>query len=260
MATRAGGADGGPDLPADQGQCINLRCRQCGGRDSHIRLDFAIADAKRLVVNGVELYPTAEAEHGLWMTAPVKDEAAGAAAAPREQPLGYGLAVALRASDEAEGVDLVDVDYSIREVDGRPVPGLPTVRVGLIQLVAGDGPLLIGSVATRDNLHISCGAVQCWAYRLAGVAYGVESDEALRRCCGLGAAPPNDTVPAAARPALDWHRAAGIDGVAGFQPWLLGFMAVAVLVSFIMFCVRSRRRRGIRGLCESKAGVGLGSH
>ncbi|KAM4065734.1 hypothetical protein HRG_010550 [Hirsutella rhossiliensis] len=214
------------DLPADQGQCLSIRCEQCQGRDSHIRLEFTIADKTKLLANGLELFPNPGTEHGLEMTASVNDDDAKKED-PHDQLISYGLSVALEDKDATENVSLINVDYKIREVDGAVVQGVPVVHLKLIEL--GSDELLLGSITTMENDDINCGAVQCWAYKLTGATFGGPGEEALLRCCNLRKPQSEPSRNTTAHDAHDWYETVKLKTPQSFQPMLLGFVAFAML-------------------------------
>ncbi|OAA39443.1 hypothetical protein NOR_06281 [Metarhizium rileyi] len=172
--------DGGSLLPSDQGQRLNLRCKQCPSKDGRIRLEFTVEDRRKLLVNGFELFPS----HGesnvdeSTMTAPVHDvDATREEGHGHDEAVGYELSTRTEERDETEAVEVVELDYRIRQVGHRAVQDVPTVHVRLVKLP--DETILLGILDTSESHEASCGAVQCWAHKLGFVG----TDDAIASCC-----------------------------------------------------------------------------
>ncbi|KAL7899789.1 hypothetical protein HDV63DRAFT_371956 [Trichoderma sp. SZMC 28014] len=144
-------------LPAEAfGQSLDVPCRQCRGRDTHLKLDFAVEDGSRLMVNGFELYPHADPWRGD-LTADVV-RASGSAT---ERTLGYSLSVLPRARDEEQQLELVDVKLRVIEVGHRFVDDIPVVKVGLIKAVTGD--IVISDMQLMAAPEMPCMTMWCRA-------------------------------------------------------------------------------------------------
>ncbi|KAL6890366.1 hypothetical protein GGI43DRAFT_430560 [Trichoderma evansii] len=144
-------------LPAEAfGQSLDVPCRQCRGRDSHLKLDFAVEDGSRLMVNGFELYPHADPWRGD-LTADVV-RASGSAT---ERTLGYSLSVLPKAKDEEQQLELVDVKLRVIEVGHRFVDDIPVVKVGLIKAVTGD--IVISDMQLMAAPEMPCNTMWCRA-------------------------------------------------------------------------------------------------
>lgn len=138
---------------------------------SHLELDFSVADAQRLLVNGFELYPNSDPFSNVLVALQVSDkhkkqhhnkhhkddEKEGKALKSHhkfrphehkpktvEQQLGFSLQTHPVAQTADEGMDLVVVDLQIIEVGSVFVDGLPNIRVHLIK--SPDNQLLIAKI------------------------------------------------------------------------------------------------------------------
>lgn len=182
-------------LAVAQSQTVNLDCAGCppvlkkhhgNGKpkhhkqhSSHLELDFSIADADRLLVNGFELYPNSDPFTNVLVAAQVADkhkkhhnkhhkdaEDAGTALQshhkfrPHEhksmavaQQLGFGLQIHPVTKTADEGMDLVVIDLQIIEVGSVFVDGLPNVRVHLIK--SPDNQLLIAKIEQTASENTS---------------------------------------------------------------------------------------------------------
>ncbi|KAL7929567.1 hypothetical protein V8C35DRAFT_315111 [Trichoderma chlorosporum] len=144
-------------LPAEAlGQSIDVPCRQCRGRDTHLKLDFAVEDGSRLMVNGFELYPHADP----WRDDLVA-EVVRASGASNERTLGYSLSVLPRAKDEEQQLELVDVKLRVIEVGHRFVDDIPLVKVGLIK--APTGEIVISDMQLMAAPEMPCHSMWCRA-------------------------------------------------------------------------------------------------
>ncbi|EFY87168.1 hypothetical protein MAC_06846 [Metarhizium acridum CQMa 102] len=178
-------------LPTDQGQCLNLRCKHCPTGDGHIRLEFTVEENRKLLVNGFELFPSHDDNGETLITANVHDVGANGKEI-HEQAISYKLSTALNEKDEIEGIELIDVEYMIRQVGTRVVQDVPAVHVRLVKL-PGDN-ILIGVLSTKEDedYDADCGAVQCWAYKLSFGALG-SADDMIPSCCSKSSAQANHT-------------------------------------------------------------------
>ncbi|KYK61992.1 hypothetical protein DCS_03137 [Drechmeria coniospora] len=224
-------------LPTDQGQCLIVPCQQCPGLDDHIRLELAVEDERKLLINNVELYPDPDAEHGLFMTAFIDDDGVKGGKS-REHTIGYGLSVAFKARDEVERVELVDVDCRIRQVDRQRVYGVPTIHVQLIKLATGQ--VLIGNVATRNDAGGDCSAAQCWAYQFAHGVFRSISEDFLHCCARQRLNLPGNLFHNTTHLLRPWRYAlqGGPEGRT-LQPALLDLCAVAMLVSLMVLLYKA---------------------
>ncbi|KAK4081106.1 uncharacterized protein Triagg1_2638 [Trichoderma aggressivum f. europaeum] len=144
-------------LPAEAlGQSLDVPCRQCRGRDTHLKLDFAVEDGSRLMVNGFELYPHADP----WRDDLVA-EVVRASGAANERTLGYSLAVVPRAKDEEQKLELVDVKLRVIEVGHRFVDDIPTVKIGLIKATTGE--IVISDMQLIAVPEMPCHSMWCRA-------------------------------------------------------------------------------------------------
>lgn len=148
-------------------QTLELPCAKCKGKDTHLSMGFAVEDGSRLVLNGYELYPSADPWHGDLTAQVVKGSGK-----KKEQMLGYSLAVGPQAYDETQALEIVNVGLHVIEVGGRFIDGIPTVNVKLIK--AHTGEILIGAVNTVDTKQAECSDVWCrvkegWESALQGI-------------------------------------------------------------------------------------------
>ncbi|KJK82602.1 hypothetical protein H634G_02208 [Metarhizium anisopliae BRIP 53293] len=232
-------------LPTDQGQCLNIRCKHCPTGDGHIRLEFTVDENRKLLVNGFELFPSHGDGEETLMTANVHD-VGGNAKAIHEEAISYELSTATKEKDEIEGIELIDVDYKIRQVDSIVVQDVPTVHVRLIKLPGDD--ILIGVLTTseEEDYDADCGAVQCWAYKLSFGALGSAGDM-IPSCCSKSSTQANHTSSEVDwRPSLNWEKTS----LQGLQ---LGVFACLLLALLAMFCFRctnlhqkTRKARGVQ--------------
>lgn len=133
------------EIPASAlAQSVDLPCRQCRGRDTHLKMDFAVEDSTRLTLNGFELYPKADPWHGDLTAAVIRGSGVH-----RERRLGYSLAVNHEGMDEEQGLGVVAVDLRVIEVGTRFVDDIPTVKIRLIQAPTGD--IMIASVNVMET-------------------------------------------------------------------------------------------------------------
>ncbi|KAL7951948.1 hypothetical protein V8C42DRAFT_23013 [Trichoderma barbatum] len=144
-------------LPAEAlGQSLDVPCRQCRGQDTHLKLDFAVEDGSRLMVNGFELYPHADP----WRDDLVA-EVVRASGASNERTLGYSLSVLPRAKDEEQQLELVDVKLRVIEVGHRFVDDIPTVKIGLIKATTGE--IIISDMQLMAAPEMPCHTMWCRA-------------------------------------------------------------------------------------------------
>lgn len=144
-------------LPAEAlAQTLDVPCRQCRGRDAHLKLDFAVEEGARLTVNGFELYPHADP----WRDDLVADVVRASGSAT-ERTLGYSLSVTPRAKDEDQQLELVDVKLRIIEVGHRFVDDIPVVKVGLIKATTGE--VVISDMQLMAVPEMPCRSFWCRA-------------------------------------------------------------------------------------------------
>ncbi|KAF7561420.1 hypothetical protein G7046_g2718 [Stylonectria norvegica] len=131
-------------------QSIEVPCAQCRGRDSHLKMDFAIEDETRLTLNGFELYPNADPWHGDLTASVIKGNGN-----ERERRLGYSLAVKPEGRDEQQDLEVVGVHLRVIEVGDRFVEGVAPINVQLVK--APHGAIIIGSI----NVEAKVPSEQC---------------------------------------------------------------------------------------------------
>ncbi|CAM1501709.1 Fc.00g036930.m01.CDS01 [Cosmosporella sp. VM-42] len=150
-------------LPLAMG--IEVPCKQCRGRDTHLQLDFAVEEETRLMLNGFELYPDADPWRG-----DLTAEVAKGNGKSRERRLGYSLAVKPGAVDEDQHFEIIDVDLRVIEVGNLFVEGIPTVKVTLIKAAAGE--IIIASVeldkSDQNGNDKKCTSMLCRFEKLFG--------------------------------------------------------------------------------------------
>lgn len=132
--------------PSAMAQTIEVPCRQCRGRDTHLEMAFAIRDSQQLVLNDFELYPNADPWHGDLVASVVSNGHNGKV---KEDRLGYSLAVRPEAMDDDQHFEVIAVDLRIIEVGSRFVEGVPAVKVKLLKAPGGD--IVIGSVNVDEE-------------------------------------------------------------------------------------------------------------
>lgn len=149
--------------PTALSQKLDLPCRKCRGRDTHLEMEFAVEDGSRLTLNGFELYPNADPWHGDLIASVVRGNGK-----ERKQRLGYSLAVKPEGIDEKQQMEIISVELRVIEVGNRFVEGIPTVSVKLVRAVTGD--ILIGSMNMSDS-PATCDSMWCRAKGIFGDAF-----------------------------------------------------------------------------------------
>ncbi|KAM3497035.1 hypothetical protein MY10362_009598 [Beauveria mimosiformis] len=236
-------------IPADQGECLELFCRQCLESGGHIRLEFAIGDDKRkLLVNGLELFPGHAEDHEALMTATVHD-VGGNTTAVHEETVSYELSINPKGKDETEDIELIDVDYKIRQVGDRVVREVPAVHVRLIKLPGED--ILIGTISTKQDYDADCSAMQCWAYKLSFGAIG-SVNNMIPHCCSKSSSHTNHTSGDIHanhtssdinwRPSPSWDKMS----LPMLQLGLCSCFLLGLLAMFYLKCTKSSRKEGKR--------------
>lgn len=147
--------------PEALGQSLDVPCRQCRGRDAHLRLDFAVEDGSRLMVNGFELYPHADPWRDDLVAEVVRAGGGGGGGVANERTLGYSLSVLPRAKDDEQQLELVDVKLRVIEVGHRFVDDIPVVKVGLIK--APGGEIVIADMQLVPVPEMPCKSMWCRA-------------------------------------------------------------------------------------------------
>jgi hypothetical protein len=143
------------ELPATAfSQSLDLPCRKCRGRDTHLKMNFAVEDGSRLTLNGFELYPNADPWHGDLTASVVKGNGH-----ERSQTLGYSLAVKPQGFDEQQMMEVVGIELRVIEVGNRFVEAVPSVTVKLVR--AADNEILIGSLNVNEPAPPRCESVWC---------------------------------------------------------------------------------------------------
>ncbi|KND89855.1 hypothetical protein TOPH_05420, partial [Tolypocladium ophioglossoides CBS 100239] len=150
--------------PSALSQTLSVPCRQCKGKDSHLRLDFDVADGSKLLLNGFELYPHADPWNGDLTAILVKGDGR-----EKEQRLGYSLAIEPAAMDQDQQMQLIDIELRVIEVSSRFVEGVPAIQVQLVKAATED--IVIGNVVLKDADGIDCGSIWCKAKGLAGEVF-----------------------------------------------------------------------------------------
>lgn len=189
-------------LTLAQAQTVNLECAGCPPvfkkqhhgkpkqhnkehnkqhkqHSSHLELDFSIADASRLLVNGFELYPNSDPFTNVLVASQISDdkhkhhnkhhkdaENGGKALKSHhkfrphdkkpkavEQQLGFSLQIHPVTKTADEGMDLIIVDLQIIEVGSVFVDGLPNIRVHLIKSPSNE--LLVAKIEQTASENAS---------------------------------------------------------------------------------------------------------
>ncbi|PHH90008.1 hypothetical protein CDD83_4741 [Cordyceps sp. RAO-2017] len=142
---------------------IDVPCPQCKGENSHLELVFTVEDRSRLMLNGFELYPTAD---------PWSDLMAGLVQANgnrKSKRLGYSLAVgpmpAAAGTPLAEAAERVNIDLKVIEVGRQFVERLPTVKVQIKDSKEG---IVIEKIKVQEESEAPCSGMMCRAKDLAG--------------------------------------------------------------------------------------------
>lgn len=115
---------------------------------SHLELTFTIAQTgsnDRLLVNGFELYPSADPFQTLAASQVGEARGDGHGLGLPLQRLGYSLQARPVARDEVRELELVMVDLQVIEVGDVFVKNIPGVRVKVVK-VDGEGQMWIGGV------------------------------------------------------------------------------------------------------------------
>lgn len=137
---------------------VEVDCPGCviRGQDvtpSHLELSFSIdhRGSDRLLVNGFELYPSADPFQSLYALQVVDEKVKEEQKEKRDaEKLGYTLQVRPVAKDQDGNLELILVDLQIIEVGDVFVKGIENVRVKLIKAVGGS-KLMIGSIETTAS-------------------------------------------------------------------------------------------------------------
>lgn len=143
------------DIPVHAlSQSLDVPCANCKGKDARLSMDFAVEDGTRLLLNGYELYPSADPWHGDLTAEVVKGNGK-----TKNQMLGYSLAVGPQAYDDNQALEVINVSLHVIEVGGRFIEGIPTINVKLIK--AHTGEVLIGAVDMVSAEQAECTDVWC---------------------------------------------------------------------------------------------------
>ncbi|UNI24165.1 hypothetical protein JDV02_009934 [Purpureocillium takamizusanense] len=140
--------------PTAVSQAVRVPCVQCKGSDAQLKLDFVVEGDSRLMLNGFELYPTADPWNGD-LSALVVD----GGGREREQRLGYSLSIEPEATDQDLQLQLVGVELRVIEVGSRFVEGVPTVRLQVLR--TADDRIAIANVALVDSPVSACTTMFC---------------------------------------------------------------------------------------------------
>merc|ERR1712169_80584 len=92
------------DIPVHAlSQSLDVPCANCKGKDARLSMDFAVEDGARLLLNGYELYPSADPWHGDLTAEVVKGNGK-----TKNQMLGYSLAVGPQAYDDNQALKVIN--------------------------------------------------------------------------------------------------------------------------------------------------------
>ncbi|KAJ3494486.1 hypothetical protein NLG97_g4049 [Lecanicillium saksenae] len=242
------------DVPESAfGQSVSVPCSDCKGRNTRLRLDFTVEDDTKLLLNGFELYPDADPWSGDLQAAVIKGHRQ-----PKNQKLGYSLAVYPKATAKEDNMELIEVDLKIIEVGTRFVDGVPAVRVDLIK--APGGSIAMSTVTFDQPLETACTTIWCRARELADKVWAQIHE---MKGCGKSATsepdseaeyvdladadiPDMEFIPEIDEPVMpsreEWHRL--VKSIAGhiIMPIVMGVTA-GVSVAFLALCIQSMARR-----------------
>jgi len=145
-------------LPATAfSQSLDVPCRKCRGRNTHIKMDFAVEEGSRLTLNGFELYPNADPWHGDLSASVVRGSGN-----EKDQKLGYSLYVEPEGVDREQQLEIVRIELRVIEVGNRFIDDIPIVQVKLVK--APTQEILIGSLDVKERTHSSeCLSTWCRA-------------------------------------------------------------------------------------------------
>jgi hypothetical protein len=166
-----------PDVKAfavPQHVSFNLSCPGClqyhgakaaSDKPSHLELSFEIGHPlarDTLLVNGFQLFPD---QHSLFtgLKAPlVSDDAADLERLykklrghrpdrrHRAEQLGYELSARIPQTDNADGLEIIELDFQILQVGNAFVEGIPNIHITLISDTTS-GALVIGSIEKAES-------------------------------------------------------------------------------------------------------------
>lgn len=137
-------------------QSVDVPCTKCRGRDTQLKMNFAIDDHK-LMLNGFELYPNANPWRGDLMASVTSQRRKS-----RNVQLGYGLSVRPEGMDEAQHLEVIGVELRVIEVGRHFVEDIPLVKIKLVK--APNNELIIGNVeVTESPIKSDCKSAWCIA-------------------------------------------------------------------------------------------------
>ncbi|KAJ6785148.1 hypothetical protein PWT90_04078 [Aphanocladium album] len=234
-------------------QSISVPCSDCKGRNTQLRLDFTVEDDTKLLLNGFELYPDADPWSGDLQATVINGHRQ-----PKNQKLGYSLAVYPRVTAKEDSMELIEVDLKIIEVGTRFVDGVPAVKVDLIK--APGGSIAMSTVAIDQPLETACTTIWCRAKELADKVWAQVHE--MKGCSKsatseLGSEaeyvdladaniPDVEFIPEIDEPAMpsreEWRHLMKSIASHIIMPILMGVTA-GVAVAFLALCIQSMARR-----------------
>lgn len=137
-------------------QTLEVPCLSCRAQDAHLKMDFAIEDDKKLLANGLEIYPRSDPFHGELTAAVVDTDGL-----ENELGLGYALFVAEDSRDEEQQMEVVNLGLSVFQVD-RQFEDVVPINIKLIKVPTGE--ILIGSIELEPSTQPSnpkCDSILC---------------------------------------------------------------------------------------------------
>jgi hypothetical protein len=137
-------------------QSIDVPCNKCRGRNTHLKMDFAVEDGARLTLNGFELYPNADPWHGDLSASVVRGSGY-----EKSQRLGYSLFVEPEGMDPSQQLEVIGVDLRVIEVGNRFIDGIPSIQIKLVK--APTQEILIGSLDIKERAPSGCRSAWCRA-------------------------------------------------------------------------------------------------
>jgi hypothetical protein len=137
-------------------QSIDVPCKKCRGRNTHLKMDFAVEDGARLTLNGFELYPNADPWHGDLSASVVR-----ATGYEKNQRLGYSLFVEPEGMDQSQQLEVIGVELRVIEVGNRFIDGIPSIQIKLVK--APTQEILIGSLDMKERTPSGCRSAWCRA-------------------------------------------------------------------------------------------------
>merc|ERR1712169_87699 len=220
------------DIPVHAlSQSLDVPCANCKGKDARLSMDFAVEDGTRLLLNGYELYPSADPWHGDLTAEVVKGNGK-----TKNQMLGYSLAVGPQAYDDNQALEVINVSLHVIEVGGRFIEGIPTINVKLIK--AHTGEVLIGAVDMVSAEQAECTDVWCRVKEGWESAWkGIKAASGCRKHKGHGHGHHDGKLMKNLAFSILLPVLTGITAGVGVAVFVMG------LCSFVAIIVRSRRAK-----------------